>query len=150
VSSNITRRVLSSLLTGHEFSTVERAVRGTETLERAIRGLCEGVNSNETDLPPPLDQSRRTPEPDDRHSWLAVPPQTPPRITNGKGDLPEVSPNPFPEPTASLETYNSWIYGTVCVDNPVLGLEIGGSRVTDGKEQKVTVLSVRKKKRKLD
>jgi regulator of Ty1 transposition protein 109 len=38
VSSNITKRVMNSLMTGIEFSTVDRAVRGTETLEGAIKG----------------------------------------------------------------------------------------------------------------
>ncbi|KAJ6619506.1 histone acetylation protein-domain-containing protein [Mycena sp. CBHHK59/15] len=120
VSCQLNKRVLSSLMTGLEFSTVERAIKATETLEGAIRGLCEGI----TPIPTAPAQStsnsrgsdRRTPEPEPSHTLLA-PPTTPPR--RGKGYVVDVSPNPFPEPTTSLETYHSHIYGSVCVD--VLG-----------------------------
>jgi regulator of Ty1 transposition protein 109 len=142
VSSNITKRISSSLMTAHEFSTVERAVRGTETLEGAIKGLCEDA---ETDVPAGRNQGRKTPEqgsPD-----LVVPPRTPPRNTEGKALPPDVSPNPFPEPTASLETYNSWIYGSICIDNPPVSDGAAGAPV---QEVKVTVLAARKKKRKVN
>lgn len=145
VSSNITKRITTSLMTAHEFSTIERAVRGTETLEKAIKGLCEGIDGGETDG---LVARNKTPEPaNDPSASSLAPPRTPPR--NAKGNtLPEISPNPFPEPTASLETYNSWIYGSVCVDNPAVK---GMPSSTDaGEKEKVTVLAVRKKKRKLD
>lgn len=145
VSSNITRRVVSSLMTAHEFSTVERAVRGTETLEEAIKGLCEGIDGGETDA---LVNRNKTPEPADCPPLAAssLAPRTPPRNTN---TLPDISPNPFPEPTASLETYSSWIYGSVCVDNPLVS---SGplAKLPEEPTQKVTVLAVRKKKRKLD
>jgi regulator of Ty1 transposition protein 109 len=155
VSSNITKRVLTSLITGHEFSTVERAIRGTETLEGAIKGLCEGINSHETGPPPAQDQGRKTPDPADRPSLLDLPPRTPPRNVKAKGLPAEVSPNPFPEPVASLETYYSWIYGSVCVDNPTASVEsvrtdTGSAGAPVSKEQKVTVLTVRKKKRTLE
>ena len=153
VSSNITKRVMNSLMTGIEFSTVERAVRGTETLEGAIRGMCEGISvCGEVD-PPRLGQEhgRKTPESGEQHDHLVVPPSTPPRRTGVGGGLvgTEISPNPFPEPTASLETYASWIYGSVCVDNPLPAKPSGereGSDKVSGR--KITVLAVRKKRKK--
>jgi len=81
VSSNITKRVMNSLMTGIEFSTVDRAVRGTETLEGAIKGMCEGIPVG-VEVGPPRShqgQGRKTPEPTERRDHLAVPPSTPPR-----------------------------------------------------------------------
>ena len=153
VSSNVTKRVMNSLMTGIEFSTVDRAVHGTETLEGAIKGMCEGISVGVEGDPLRLheEHERGTPEPTGRHDRLAVPPSTPPRRT---GPAPssvttEISPNPFPEPTTSLETYTSWVYGSVCVDNP---LPAKPSREEDGSERPsdrgVTVLTVRKKRKK--
>ena len=148
VSSNITKRVMSSLMTGIEFSTVDRAVRGTETLEGAIKGMCEGIAVGVEVDPPRSRQEygRTTPEPTGRNDYLAIP-STPPRGTGFVGT--EVSPNPFPEPTASLETYTSWIYGSACIDNPLPAKpsgEGGGSDKAAGR--RVTVLAVRKKRKK--
>ena len=42
VSSQVNKRIMTSLLTGVEFSTKEQSVRATDTLESAIKGLCEG------------------------------------------------------------------------------------------------------------
>jgi len=153
VSSNVTKRVMNSLMTGIEFSTVDRAVRGTETLEGAIKGMCEGipVGVEVGPLPSHQEQGRRTPEPTERRDRLAVPPSTPPRgIGPGGGSIAaEVSPNPFPEPTASLETYASWIYGSVCVDNPLPARPSGEREGPDkASGRKVTVLAVRKKRKK--
>jgi regulator of Ty1 transposition protein 109 len=152
VSSNTTKRVMNSLMTGIEFSTVDRAVRGTETLEGAIKGMCEGISVGvEVDPPPRLREGRgrETPEPTERHDLLVAPPSTPPRRTeSGAGSVAtEISPNPFPEPTTSLETYTSWIYGSVCVDNP---LPAKSSRESPDRasDRKVTVLTVRKKRKK--
>jgi len=149
VSSNITKRVMNSLMTGIEFSTVDRAVRGTETLEGAIRGMCEGISACGEVDPPRLGQERglKTPEPEERYDHLVVPPNTPPRKTGvGEGLVgTEISPNPFPEPTASLETYTSWIYGSVCVDNPLPAKRSGEREVAD---RRITVLAVRKKRKK--
>lgn len=153
VSSNITKRVMSSLMTGIEFSTVDKAVRGTETLEGAIRGMCEGISVGVEVDPPRLHEEHRreTPERTERDDHLVFPPSTPPRkMRPDSGSITtEISPNPFPEPTASLETYNSWIYGSICVDNPLpvkVPMEREGSdRAPD---QKITVLTVRKKRKK--
>ncbi|PBK97851.1 hypothetical protein ARMGADRAFT_1027264 [Armillaria gallica] len=127
VSSQINKRIMTSLHTAVDFSSTDFATRATESLEGAIRGLCEGIASiptpiiqaprpiRATDRPPKAD--RRTPEP----SSLLAPPQPstpPPRMANGTRIVPDISPNPFPEPEPSLETYNSHIYGSVCVSNP--------------------------------
>jgi regulator of Ty1 transposition protein 109 len=41
VSSQVNKRIMTSLLTGVEFSTKEQSVKATDTLESAIKGLCE-------------------------------------------------------------------------------------------------------------
>ena len=150
VSSSVTKRIMNSLITGIEFSTVDRAVRGTETLEGAIKGMCEGISVGGEADPPRIreEHGRGTPEPTERHERLVVPPSTPPRRTGaGAGSVAtEISPNPFPEPAASLETYASWIYGSVCVDNPLPAKEKEGTG--KGSDRKITVLTVRKKRKK--
>ncbi|PSR71938.1 hypothetical protein PHLCEN_2v12148 [Hermanssonia centrifuga] len=162
VAPRLLKRVVASLLNGYDFSTVERAVRATETLEGVIRGLCENIGSEpaeaKTDpyhLAPLLFQRETTPEPVRSSAVLEVP-RTPKK---GSKALPEVSPNPFPEPVASLETYESYIYGSISVGNPPLppragavlgsnGLSGSGKDTPAGKQ--VTILTVRKKKRKLE
>ncbi|KAJ6508906.1 DUF1714 domain-containing protein, partial [Mycena sanguinolenta] len=153
VSCQLIKRVLSSLMTGLEFSTVERSIKATETLEGAIRGLCEGLAPIPT--PPRTttantrDSDRRTPEPDGSRTLLA--PSTPRR---GKAYMPDVSPNPFPEPVTSLETYHSHIYGSTCVSNPPLPpkTEAGAEKTNAPTESAphVTVLAVRKKKKRAE
>ncbi|KAH8104823.1 histone acetylation protein-domain-containing protein [Cristinia sonorae] len=173
VSPRLVRRVVASLMTGHEFSTTERSVRATQVLEEAIKGLCEGIVSvGETDTAPAKssalsssakrlflgaendgdeEESETTAEGDAEALHAEAPRTPPPR----RAHLPEVSPNPFPEPVTSLETYHSHIYGTVSVSNPALppkssvagGGENGAGAVQD---QPVRVLAVRKKKRKTD
>lgn len=172
VSSQINKRVMTSLLTGVEFSTVERAIRGTETLESAIKGLCEGITpysapSTKAPAAPLLlkdlsDADRRTPEPESSSSssaTLLAPPRTPPpRMANGKRVVPDISPNPFPEPETSLETYRSHIYGSVCISNVGLPSKTEGDKNRDGPSgdgskapaSHVTVLTVRKKKKRAD
>lgn len=160
VAPNLVRRVVASLLNGHEFSTVERAARATETLEGAIRGLCEGIESappvpikpgaSSAPLLFPRGQRERTPEPTPARARLEVP-RTPPPRRGGK-ELPDVSPNPFPEPVASLDTYKSHIFGSVSVANPGLAPKaaLGGAGAGDGvaaPAQAVTVLAVRKKRK---
>ncbi|KAJ7069867.1 histone acetylation protein-domain-containing protein [Mycena amicta] len=137
VSSQLNKRVLTSLMTGLEFSTVERAIKATESLEGSIKGLCEGISP----LPgPPKSRSsdRRTPEAEPRS--LLAPPSTPPR--RGASYVPDVSPNPFPEPVTSLQTYESHIYGSIWIKNaaPAKPRETAGDTA-------VTVLTVRKKKK---
>ena len=43
VPHSVIKRVMSSLLTGVEFSTAERSHKGTQVIETAIKGLCEGL-----------------------------------------------------------------------------------------------------------
>ena len=153
VSSNITKRVMNSLMTGIEFSTVDRAVRGTEMLEGAIKGMCEGISVGVEVGPPRLSREygRETPEPTEGHDRLVVPPSTPPRRMGLGGGFvaAEISPNPFPEPTASLETYTSWIYGSVCVNNPPPAKPSVEREDTDrASDRRITVLAVRKKRKK--
>ncbi|KAI0055859.1 hypothetical protein BV25DRAFT_1921481 [Artomyces pyxidatus] len=139
------RRVLTTLLTGTEFSTVERARKGTEIIESAIRGLCEGLAAHPR---PPSSSASAGPS-------LAVPPRTPPRRTATLPSVDDVSPNPFDEPEATLETYRTHIYGAVSVSNAPLpqkaatrGQETDGAAGgVGGETPKVNVLAVRKKKR---
>ncbi|KAJ7134528.1 DUF1714 domain-containing protein [Mycena epipterygia] len=142
VSCQLNRRILSSLMTGLEFSTVERSIKATETLEGAIRGLCEGIAA----VPTPRNTSStrdRTPEREPSRALLA-PPSTPPRRGTYVAD---VSPNPFPEPVTSLETYHSHIYGSVCVSNAAVSPKTGEAGAPT-ETAHVTVLAVRKKKKR--
>ncbi|KAJ7505408.1 DUF1714 domain-containing protein [Mycena galericulata] len=152
VSCQLNKRILSSLMTGLEFSTVERSVKATETLEGAVRGLCEGISS----IPTPRTTSssrnfdRRTPEPEPSRALLA-PPSTPPR--RGSAYVADVSPNPFPEPVTSLETYHSHIYGSICVSNSALPAKTGEAEKAGAPTEPaphVTVLAVRKKKKRTE
>ena len=146
VSSQMIKRVVTSLLTGHEFPSVERAVWSTRVLEEAIKGLCDGLKIVECtgSAQRAGDSHRRTPEPDAGRSTLAPPQTPPPRHTDKKRLMEDVSPNPFPEPVASVETYDSYIYGSVTVSNPDAGRK--GSVEGDGKPA-ITVLTARRKKR---
>ncbi|KAI0669206.1 histone acetylation protein-domain-containing protein [Trametes maxima] len=132
LAPRLVRRIISTLMNHHEFSTRERAVRATETLEGAIKGLCEddapvipaataaAINSSVQSVEPGTERPR-TPEP--RLSEPDVPRTPPPgrsHLTAGGGAVPEISPNPFPDPVASPETYTSFIYGSIEVRNPPL------------------------------
>ncbi|KAJ7758486.1 DUF1714 domain-containing protein [Mycena maculata] len=153
VSCQLNKRILSSLMTGLEFSTVERSIKATETLEGAIRGLCEGIAPIPAPRTTPNTNTRAvdrcTPEPEASRALLA-PPSTPPR--RGKEYVADVSPNPFPEPVTSLETYHSHIYGSICVNNPVLPSKTGTENTAASTEPAthVTVLAVRKKKKRAE
>lgn len=145
VSSQMMKRVLTSLMTGHEFPSVERAVWSTRVLEETIKGLCDGLKVVQSSdiAPSPGD----APERDLAGSTLAPPETPPPHLMNDKRPMDDVSPNPFAEPVASLETYNSYIYGSVAVSNPDEprkdSVEAAGG---DGKPT-ITVLTARRKKR---
>ncbi|KAH7921899.1 DUF1714 domain-containing protein [Leucogyrophana mollusca] len=152
VSCQMNKRIMSSLLTGHEFSTVERAVWSTKVLEESIKGLCDGLKPIPTPAPVSRrrDYGRQTPEPDPARSTLAPPQTPPPRLVNGKRPVVDVSPNPFPEPVASLDTYHSHIYGSATVSNPPLSRKAVDATVaggSDGGLPAVTILTARKKKR---
>ncbi|KAI6030650.1 DUF1714 domain-containing protein [Pisolithus orientalis] len=119
VAPQLIKRVLTSLMTGHEFPSVERAAWSTKVLEESIRGLCDGLKT----LPVAIasgnvaGSGRTPPEPT---LTCATTPQTPPPLT-------------------SLETYNAYIHGSLIRKTPVDGGDDG--------EVKVTVLTVRRKKR---
>lgn len=151
VSFQMNRRVIMSMH-NTDFSTMEGAIRGTEILENAIRGMCESATTttanaeigpaprlDPSDLPPP-NTDRRTPEPETKRSQLAPP---------GKPGMAhdDVSPNPFPEPVASSDTYQSFIYGSITTENAEQTAVSSASGVPAG-TQKVTELAVRKKVKK--
>jgi len=146
------RRILSSLLTGVEFSTPERARKGTELIEGAVRGLCEGLAQQ---LPAPKSKNQSA---DTTQDSLAPPlPRTPPRRTVGLPAVDDISPNPFDEPEATLETYRAFIYGSITVSNPPPPKGAGSGTASEGVSKsvpedraKVHVLTARKKKKRAD
>ncbi|KAF9481201.1 hypothetical protein BDN70DRAFT_931099 [Pholiota conissans] len=124
VSGQIHKRILGTLLTGVEFSTAERAAWGTETVEGAIRGLCEGG-------PVPVAA---------RDRGLLEVPRTPPPRRRGLPAVADVTPNPFPEAVATASTYTEWIYGRTVTRNAVgVRAEVAGPAVRE--------LAVRRKKK---
>ena len=164
VGAQVNKRVMTTLLTGVEFSTVERAVKATETVEGAIRGLCEGIVSAAAGQSSSGSGSGNGAA----SALLLQPPRTPPRGRKHP-HIPEVSPNPFAEPVASLETYRGYIYGSVATRNAVVPVQekkadlvgIGGSgggvkgagegqgEKEQGRGPTVNVLQVRRKKKKV-
>lgn len=191
VSFHMVRRIVSSLTTGHDFSTTEKALRATEVLEGAIEGLCSGLTSSSAHhanssmstsasgalvpvLAPNNEEERKTPEPELPLPFVSgASPKTPPRrlaslpsmdSTGMSLGVPrfnnldnDVSPNPFPEPIASSDTYHQFIYGSISIANPEAALpsSLGGNgrdSAVAGVEEKatptVTVLAVRKKKKR--
>lgn len=152
---------MSSLMTGSEFSTRERAIRATSILEESIKGLCENIAETPITTNPNLSSTANlvsvrdavTPERDSTAAPVVPPSDTleVPRTPPAKGaHLPDISPNPFPEPEASLETYRSYIYGSISVKNPPLPPKNGPeSAAGSGEAKPVTILAVRKKKRKV-
>ncbi|KAG1884860.1 DUF1714 domain-containing protein [Suillus subluteus] len=151
VSSQMNKRVLTSLLTAHEFPSVEKAVWSTKVIEDSIRGLCDGLKSNPLPLVIPDRSGRRTPEPDPVRTTLAPPQTPPPRLVNGKRPIVDISPNPFPEPVASLETYHSYIFGSIAVKNrPAPTKERSEATLSagNGTPPIITVLTARKKRTK--
>ncbi|KAI9061349.1 hypothetical protein FKP32DRAFT_1576140 [Trametes sanguinea] len=172
LAPRLVRRIIATLMNHHEFSTRERAVRATETLENAIKGLCEDdapVIPAPAPAPASSEQEKQdsdrpsTPEPSS--AALEVPRTPPPgrsHLSVGGGAAPEISPNPFPEPVASPETYTSYIYGSIEVRNPPLAPRLANDKSTTrglegaqgaggssggGGGSGVTVLQVRKKRK---
>ncbi|KAL0581019.1 hypothetical protein V5O48_001013 [Marasmius crinis-equi] len=154
VSSNMNKRVIASLMNAVEFSTAERAILATETIENAIKGLCEGI----TLVPAPVIQAPRPrnakperPQTHDAPAFLEPPRTPPPR--NREVSLPDISPNPFPEPEPTLETYHSFIYGSICVRHAATNqntTDPNGARETVTSAPQVTVLTARKKKKRAE
>ncbi|KAL1950772.1 hypothetical protein VTO73DRAFT_5896 [Trametes versicolor] len=174
LAPRMVRRIVSTLMNHHEFSTSERAVRATETLESAIKGLCEDdapvlpapAAAAASTAPAAEDEPERPRTPEPGPATLDVPRTPPPnrshlRAPRGGDAVPEISPNPFPEPVASLETYTSYIYGSIDVRNPPLAprpAATGGPEDAKGAGAAqgvagasggapVTVLQVRKKRK---
>lgn len=133
VGPQMVKRVMTSLLTGVEFSTREKAIRSTETVESAIKGLCEGMVSA-----PPHAAARR--ENTVSGETKGRPRTPPPRTRVG---LAEISPNPFPEPIASVDTYQLYIYGAAAVRSSATDDKVKGQG-----EGVVTVLTARRKKKR--
>ena len=48
-------------------------------------------------------------------------------MAGGGGALPEISPNPFPDPVATRETYTEYIFGSIDVRNAPLPPRGGGN-----------------------
>ncbi|KAF8635901.1 hypothetical protein AX15_000080 [Amanita polypyramis BW_CC] len=141
VSSQLIKRVLTLLTTGVEFSTAERAIRATETLESTVKRLCEGISI----VPTPVIRGagkvgtdRHTPE---REMAPPVIPSTPP--ARGRMQRGDDSPGPVWEPVASEETYEEYIYGGRVVRNGAKG----GRGAGPGEAGSVQVLRARRKKR---
>ncbi|KAI9463804.1 histone acetylation protein-domain-containing protein [Russula earlei] len=153
VPRSMNRRILSTLLTGVEFSTPERARKATDLIEGTVRGLCEGLAPK---LPPPRSKNQNA---EATRDFLAPSlPKTPPRRRSDLPPVNDVSPNPFDEPEATLETYKAHIFGSITVSNPPLRPKAAASgTITEGStgdnpgdKTKINVLAVRKKKRRPD
>ncbi|KAF8509994.1 histone acetylation protein-domain-containing protein [Hysterangium stoloniferum] len=56
IPHTIIKRIMSSLLTGVEFSNAERSHKGTQVIESTIKGLCEGLGRPNVD-PSPSNQN---------------------------------------------------------------------------------------------
>ncbi|KAJ3821865.1 DUF1714 domain-containing protein [Lentinula raphanica] len=155
VSSKMNKRVITSLMTGVEFSTRERAIRATELIEGTIRGLCEGISVVPAPVihaprpRPPTSSSEAHPTTTEQDASFLAPPRTPPpRMANGKRIVPDVSPNPFPEPETSLETYQTFIYGSTCISNPLPQNKDGLNENKVTSTPPVTILTARRKKKR--
>jgi regulator of Ty1 transposition protein 109 len=72
------RRVLSSLLTGVEFSTPEHARKATDVIQGTVHGLCEGL-AHKLPTPKSKNQNAETMQ----ELSVPLPPRTPPRRTVG-------------------------------------------------------------------
>ena len=147
VSPQMIKRVLASMTSGVEFSTTERAVWATETLESTIKRLCEGIGA----VPTPMITTERagteraTPE---REEDLPTTPSTPPRQGLGarREEEVELSPSGWTEAELSLETYTEAIYGTAVTEGrAVTG---GGGGIVGVGEGRVRELTARRKQRR--
>ncbi|KAF8349309.1 histone acetylation protein-domain-containing protein [Amanita rubescens] len=147
VSPQMIKRVLASMTSGVEFSTTERAVWATETLESTIKRLCEGIGA----VPTPMITTERagtervTPE---REVSSPEAPSTPRRqgVKARRDEEVELSPGGWTEPELSLEIYSQVIYGTAAVDGrAATGGGVGAGR---GGEGAVRELTARRKQRR--
>ena len=97
------------------------------------------ATSSSSAAPADTDERPRTPEPAERDEPEV--PRTPPpkraHLSAGGGNrpgggLPEISPNPFPGPVPTPETYAAHIYGKIEVRNPPLPPRTSGDGVPGG------------------
>jgi regulator of Ty1 transposition protein 109 len=72
-----------------------------------VRGLYEGLAPQ---LPIPKSKHRSAEAKQDQLAPRL--PRTPPRRTTGLPPVDDISPNPFDEPEATLETYKAHVYGS--------------------------------------
>ena len=120
VPHSVIKRVMSSLLTGVEFSTAERAHKGTQVIETAIKGLCEGLG----------------------HTSNGAPAKEP-----GINDLNILAKEPG---TTNPPIYEGHIYSALSVSNPPLARKSAHSpgAATSSTNPPVNVLGVRRKKKR--
>ncbi|KAH9925447.1 histone acetylation protein-domain-containing protein [Epithele typhae] len=158
VAVKMVERVISALMKQNEFSTREYAVRATETIEAAIRGLCQDGPV----LPAPASVAA-TPAPrtnphTPQHWRCRAPlraPLAPPREGAKRGGAARDLAKPVPRPGRHPETYADFIYGCIAVRNPPLAPKTTASTRTSTTGQAapaasaapVTVLQVRKKRK---
>jgi regulator of Ty1 transposition protein 109 len=153
VSPQIIKRILKTLMTGVEFSTTERAISGTETVENTIKGLCEGSDTQHgmSRVKPIVPSSKpvsraKTPEP---RTHLTIPstlPEAPSRRRRRSKDEDEedsASVTTFSE--TPLEVYSNYIYKSISISNPALGKRKDAEESV--KAAPVNVLTVRKRKK---
>lgn len=93
VSAKMVQRIVASLMNHHEFSTRERAVRATETLEGVIKGLCDDAPAIPASAPGSASASSA--------SAPALPSSSPPASTSADPERPR-TPEPSP-PSPALE-----------------------------------------------
>ncbi|KAF8526701.1 histone acetylation protein-domain-containing protein [Gautieria morchelliformis] len=120
VPHSLIKRVMSSLLTGVEFSTAERSHKGTQVIETAIEGLCEGIGHINGKL---LAEGHRISDV-----------QMPERETG----------------TTHPNIYKAHVYASLSVSNPPLPRKSANNAgaANSGTNPPVNVLGVRRKKKR--
>jgi regulator of Ty1 transposition protein 109 len=117
---SLIKRVMSSLLTGVEFSTTERAHKGTQVIETAIQGLCKGLGDMSSEL-----SVKESPANDGKQA------------TKQTG-------------TENNQIYKAHVYASLLVSNPPLARKSSSNTgtVTSNANPPVNVLGVRRKKKR--
>ena len=120
VPHSMIKRVMSSLLTGVEFSTAERSHKGTQVIETAIEGLCDGLGR----------MGSEPPAKDGRTSDVKIP-------VTATG-------------SADSHIYHAHIYASLSISNPPLDPKASDNAETaiSGTNPPVNVLGVRRKKKR--
>lgn len=138
VSTNVFRRIHTTLTKNNEFCSTVIAENATSVVESLIRSLCEPGLPD--DGPPP---------PTETPISLASSPPAPSTPSRRASTLEDEKDNQAPSaevPVASPDTYLKFIYGQIQLSNPPLPPKnpMSGS---EGILEPVTLLAVRKKKR---